>query len=93
MLRVVSDATIILALTLMWLAMAWVIINVVFADPAVLVFEDVAIGCAVLAPLFYLVGWGLRSVATRFGSSRAVQGDDRYPPSKPAANMNPRRIG
>lgn len=73
MLRALSDGTIVFALTLMWLAAAWAVIDVLIADPAVLIFEDVAIGCAVLAPVIYLVGWGLGWAATRFDSVRTVR--------------------
>jgi hypothetical protein len=71
MLRSLSDGTIIAALTLMWLAAAWVICDVLFADPALLVFEDIAILCAVLAPITYLIGWGMRWLSLRVGGSGA----------------------
>ncbi|MBW4022413.1 MAG: hypothetical protein HIU92_04610 [Proteobacteria bacterium] len=66
MLRYLSRGIITAALTLMWLAVAWVVVDLVFADPAILVFEDIAILCAVLAPILYLIGWGLRWCDARF---------------------------
>jgi hypothetical protein len=73
MLRSLSRGIIIVALTLVWLATAWVVCDLLFADPAVLVFEDIAILCAVLAPITYLIGWGLRWLSLRFGDSGAVR--------------------
>ena len=73
MLRSLSRGTIIASLTLMWLAAAWVACDVLFADPDLLVFEDVAILCAVLAPIIYLIGWGLRWLGLRLGNSGAVR--------------------
>ena len=72
MLRSLSHATIVAALTLMWLAVAWVVCDVLFADPALLVFEDIAILCAVLAPIIYLIGWGMRWLSLRLGQGGAV---------------------
>jgi cation transporter-like permease len=69
MLRSLSHGTITAALTLTWLAAAWVVFDILFADPDLLVFEDVAILCAVLAPIVYLIGWGLTSLSLRFGNS------------------------
>ena len=66
MLRSLSRGVILVALTLMWIAAAWVIIDVVLADPAILIFEDIAILCAVLAPILYLAGTGLRWCDMRF---------------------------
>ena len=68
MLRSFSHGTMTVSLTLMWLAAAWVACDLLFADPALLVFEDLAILCAVLAPIIYLIGWGLRLVSLRTGS-------------------------
>jgi hypothetical protein len=73
MLRSLSRGTITVALTLMWLAAAWVAFDVLFADPDLLVFEDVAILCAVLAPIIYLIGWGLRWLSLRVGTGGAVR--------------------
>jgi cation transporter-like permease len=73
MLRSLSHGTIVAALTLMWVAAGWVICDLLFADPAVLVFEDVALLCAVLAPIVYLIGWGLTSLSLRFGNSGTVR--------------------
>ena len=47
MLRSLSHGTIVAALTLMWMAAAWVVCDLLFADPALLVFEEIAILCAV----------------------------------------------
>jgi cation transporter-like permease len=69
MLRSLSHGTIIAALVLTWAAAAWVVLDMLFADPAVLVFEDIAILCAVLAPIVYLLGWGLRWCSLRFGGA------------------------
>ncbi len=63
MIRALSNGVLAAALTLMWIAAAWVVIDVLFADPAILVFEDIAIGCAILAPLLYLLGLGLSRMA------------------------------
>lgn len=63
MIRALSDGVLAAALTLMWIAAAWVVIDLLVADPAILIFEDIAIACAVLAPLLYLLGCGLRRMA------------------------------
>jgi hypothetical protein len=68
-----SRGTILVALTLLWMASAWVVCDLLFADPAVLVFEDLAILCAVLAPIVYLIGWGMRWLSLRIGAPRAVR--------------------
>ena len=60
------------ALVLMWVAIVWVVCDVLFADPDVLVFEDIAILCAVLAPIVYLVGWCVRWLTLRVGNGGAV---------------------
>jgi hypothetical protein len=73
MLRSLSYGTITVALTLMWVAAAWVVGDLLFADPALLVFEDIAILCAVFAPIIYLIGWGLRWLSLRFGTGGAVR--------------------
>jgi len=73
MLRSISDGTILVALTLMWVAAAWVVGDLLFADPALLVFEDIAILCAVLAPIIYLIGWSFRWLSLRFGTGSAVR--------------------
>jgi hypothetical protein len=73
MLRSISRGTITVALTLTWLAAAWVAFDVLFAEPDVLVCEDIAILCAVLAPIIYLIGWGLRWLSFRFGGERQVR--------------------
>jgi hypothetical protein len=67
MLRSLSHGTIVVALALMWLAAGWVACDVLFADPALLIFEDVAILCAALAPVVYLIGWALRWFGLRLG--------------------------
>jgi hypothetical protein len=71
MLRSLSRGSITVALTLTWLAAAWVAFDVLFAEPDLLVFEDLAILCAVLAPIIYLIGWGLRWLSLRFGTGAA----------------------
>jgi hypothetical protein len=73
MLRSLSRATTITSLTLMWLAAAWVLCDVLFADPDLLVFEDLAILCAVMAPIIYLLGRGLTWLSLRFGNGGAVR--------------------
>jgi hypothetical protein len=60
MLRYLSDGIIAVALTLTWLAVLWVAVDLLIADPAVLVFEDLAIAAAVLGPILCAIGWGLR---------------------------------
>jgi hypothetical protein len=72
MLRSLSYASKIISLTLVWVAAGWVAIDLLFADPALLVFEDVAIICAVLAPIIYLIGWGLRWLSLRVGGGGGV---------------------
>lgn len=71
MLRYLSRGVTVVALMLMWIAVAWVVIDLILAAPAILIFEDIAILCAVLAPILYLVGWGLRWCDTRFASGGA----------------------
>ncbi|MCB8875039.1 hypothetical protein [Acidisoma silvae] len=51
-----------LALGLMGIAAAWVVIQILFASPDMLVFAEIAIVCAVLAPVLCLIGWGVRWV-------------------------------
>jgi hypothetical protein len=74
MLGSLSRGTIMVALALMWVALAWVVLDLLFADPALLVFEELAILCAVLAPMIYLIGCGLRWLSLRFGSGGEVRG-------------------
>jgi hypothetical protein len=69
MLRYLSDGIITVALTLTWLAALWLAVDLVIADPAVLVFEDLAIGCAALAPVLCLIGWGLRRLGRGTGGT------------------------
>ena len=69
MLRSLSRGTTTVALALVWLAAAWVACDVLFADPALLVFEDVAILCAGLAPVVYLIGWMMRWLSLRVGTA------------------------
>jgi cation transporter-like permease len=71
MLRSLSRGTILASLTLMWVAAAWLVCDILFADPDLLVFEDVAILCAVLAPIVYLIGWGLTKLSLRLGQGGA----------------------
>ncbi len=67
MLRALSHGTIVAALGLAWAAAAWLVLDLLIADPAMLVFEDVAILCAALAPVVYLIGWSLRWFSLWFG--------------------------
>ncbi len=69
MLHALSRGIISIALTLMGVATAWLVIDILFADPAVLIFEDLAILCAVLAPILYLVGWALLWFDGRSGAA------------------------
>jgi hypothetical protein len=69
MLRYLSDGIIAVALTLTWLAALWLAVDLVIADPAVLVFEDIAIGCAVLGPVLCAIGWGLRGLGRGAGAA------------------------
>ena len=69
MLRSLSRGTTTAALALVWLAAAWIVCDVLFADPAQLVFEDIAILCAVLAPIVYLFGWLMRWLSLRVGTA------------------------
>jgi hypothetical protein len=71
MLRYLSDGIIAVALALTWLAAFWLVVDLVIADPAVLVFEDLAIGCAVLGPVLCAIGWGLRGLVRRGGVRQA----------------------
>ena len=73
MLRSLSRGVINTALTLMWLAAAWIAADMLFADPDLLVFEDVAILCAVLAPIVYLIGWVLKWISLRLGDGGATR--------------------
>ncbi|WP_419757210.1 hypothetical protein [Acidisoma sp.] len=69
MLRSLSRGTTTVALALIWLAGGWLACDVLFADPAQLVFEDLAILCAVLAPVVYLIGWAMRWLSLRAGTA------------------------
>ncbi len=71
MLRYLSDGIVAVALTLTWLAALWVAFDLLVADPAILVFEDLAILCAVLGPILCLIGWGLRVLARRWSGAGA----------------------
>lgn len=62
MIEIAAKSIIYLALGLMGIAAAWLVIQILFASPALLVFAEIAIICAVLAPILCLVGWGLRWV-------------------------------
>jgi hypothetical protein len=73
MLRFLSNGVIAAALTCAWIAAIWVGIDVLFADPATLVFEDLAICFGVLAPILCAIGWGLRGLATRFAGGPALR--------------------
>ncbi|WP_284946058.1 hypothetical protein [Acidisoma cladoniae] len=47
------------ALILAWLAVIWVVIDILFADQDTLVGDSIAIICAVLSPILLLLGWSL----------------------------------
>jgi hypothetical protein len=66
MLRAASRGIIGLSLILAGLALAWIVCDLLFAAPATLVFEELAIGCAMAAPLVCLLGWAVRWVGCRF---------------------------
>ena len=55
-----AKSIIYLALGLMGIAAAWLAIQILFASPSLLVFAELAIISAVLAPILCLVGWGIR---------------------------------
>ncbi len=73
MLRYLSNGFVAAALILTWLAAVWVVVDLVVADPAILVFEDIAILCAVLGPILCLIGWGLRGLARRGSGAGAAR--------------------
>ncbi len=60
MIEIAAKSIIYLALGLMGIAAAWLAIQILFASPSLLVFAELAIICAVLAPILCLVGWGIR---------------------------------
>lgn len=60
----IAKGIIYLALGLMGIALAWVVFQILFASPYLLIFSEIAIICAVLAPILCLIGWGLRWIAT-----------------------------
>ncbi|MCB8880635.1 hypothetical protein ACELLULO517_10355 [Acidisoma cellulosilytica] len=64
MIETIAKGIIYLALGLMGVAAAWVVFQVLFASPDLLVFAEIAIICAVLAPILCLIGWGLRWVGS-----------------------------
>lgn len=66
--RAISQTIIALSMILAAIAAVWVVCDLLFAAPAVLLLEEVAIICAVLAPLVCLFGWGMRWVACRLGA-------------------------
>lgn len=66
MLRAASRGIVGLSLVLAALAFAWVVCDLLLAAPATLVFEEIAIGCALLAPLVCLFGWAVRWLGCRF---------------------------
>lgn len=66
MLRAAAKGITGLSLVLALLALAWIVCDLLLAAPATLVFEELAIGCAVLAPLVCLFGWAVRWIGCRF---------------------------
>ncbi len=74
MLRKMSDGIIAAALALAWAAACWAAIDLLFADPAVLVFEGVAMACAALAPILCVIGWALRGLGRGAAAGRAAAG-------------------
>jgi hypothetical protein len=66
MLRAISGGIIGLSLVLAALALVWLACDILFAAPATLVFEELAIGCAMVAPVVCLLGWAVRWIGYRF---------------------------
>lgn len=60
MLEATARSLIVTALVLVGVALAWLVIDLLFASPAVLVFAEIAIICAVLSPFVCLLGWIIR---------------------------------
>lgn len=60
MIEIAGKYIVYLALGLMGVAAAWLVIQILFASPALLVFAEIAIICAVFAPILCLIGWGIR---------------------------------
>jgi hypothetical protein len=58
----IAKGIIYLALVLMGIAAVWLVFQVLFASPELLIFSELAIICAALAPILCLIGWGLRWV-------------------------------
>ncbi len=65
MLELVGKAVNTVALTLAVIALAWLVIDLLFAEPAELILMEVAIICAALAPVICLIGWGIRWIGLR----------------------------
>ncbi|GAB0116535.1 hypothetical protein [Acidisoma sp. 7E03] len=67
MLTAVSKGIISFSFVLAGLACLWLAADLLIAAPSTLIFEELAIGCAGLAPILCLFGWGLRWTAAQFG--------------------------
>lgn len=67
MLTAISKGIVSLSFVLAGLACVWLAADLLMAAPSTLIFEEIAIGCAVLAPILCLFGWGLRWTAWQFG--------------------------
>ena len=65
MIELVAKSILYLALGLTAVAAAWLVIEILFATPNLLVFAEIAIICAVLSPILCLLGWGLRWIGWR----------------------------
>jgi hypothetical protein len=67
MTRRLSRVLIVAGLILAWLAVAWVVIDILFADQDTLVGDSIAIICAVLSPIVLLLGWSAYWASERAG--------------------------
>jgi len=67
----ISRFLITLSLVLAWIAGLWVVIDVLFAEQDTLVGDSIAIGCALLAPIVCVIGWGIRWAGERRPLARA----------------------
>jgi hypothetical protein len=64
-LETVAQGVITAGLVLAGIAMAWLVVDILFASPAILVFAEIAMICAALGPLACLAGWGMRWIGVR----------------------------
>jgi hypothetical protein len=65
MIGYVSRGLISIALAMVWVAAIWLVVQILFAEQEMLVGDSIAIGCAMLAPIFCLAGWALNWVAEK----------------------------